>query len=87
MELFTEMVPRKTTEAIYTQLRAKYGYHSLSATPDDVIKKVIRRGFLKAEEEAYVIRNLVSNVDKEKELGQETYKRLCELVDRFEACL
>lgn len=84
MELFTEMVSLETAKAIYAQLRAKYGYHSLGSTPDDVLKKVLRRGSLKTEDEAYAIRNLVSNVEREKELGRETYKRLCEMVDRFE---
>lgn len=84
-ELWSETLPLAQIETIHAELRAKYGDHSLSATPEDILKKVLRRGSLKTENEAYVIRNLVSNVEKENELGKETYRRLCELIERFEA--
>lgn len=72
-------------ESVHRQLRAKYGYTSLSDTPDVVLKRVLRRGSLKTPEEAAVVRNLVSNVGKEKEWGEQTYNQLCEMVDRFES--
>ena len=83
-ELWSATLPRAQIDAIHAQLRAKYGFHSLGATPEDVLKKVLRRGSLKTYDEAYVIRNLVANTANEKELGAKTYNQLCEMVERYE---
>lgn len=85
-ELLAETLTRAQIEAVHAQLRAKYGYHSLSAgaTPEDVLKKVLRRGSIKTDDEAYVIRDLAANTASEKELGEKTYNQLCEMIERYE---
>jgi hypothetical protein len=83
-QFWYELVSRSEIDAIHRQLREKYGYHGLSETPQDILKRVLKRGSLKTLDEAETVRGLVANVEQKEMLGPVNFAKLCEMVERFE---
>jgi hypothetical protein len=53
--------PKAKRDAIKGELTEKFGSHSLGASDEQVVKKVLKRGKIETEDEFYVIKELVVN--------------------------
>jgi len=78
-------LPKEELARIAGELRARYGYSSLSKTGEVVAKRVLKRGSLKDDEEAQAVRDfLLSEEYAIEEIGKESASRLETVLARYE---
>jgi hypothetical protein len=63
------------------ELRARFGADRLSKDPDVILKRVLKRGSIKSDAEAEIVRTFVINQANEAVVGRETFQRLAEILD------
>jgi hypothetical protein len=62
-------------------LRAEFGFDRLGCDPSTVIARVLKRGKIRSDAEAKIVRNFVSNLGNEESIGRVTFERLAAILD------
>lgn len=62
-------------------LRSPFGFDRLGDDPNEIVRRVLKRGTIESDAEAEIIMVIVTNQGNEATYGRDTFHRLAEILD------